>query len=514
MATTARTTPEAPESPTEDSLAPIRDEDFGYEQARHLLLRAGFGGTDHQIRTLASWGPEKAVNHLLDYTTIPALADSADAFDSSIIRPLSQDERRAYALARQRGDEDTLARFRTMRQRAQREDRRQMREIQRWWLTRMIRSPRPLEEKLTLFWHGHFATSYRITEDSYHMYAQNRMLRASAAGNVAGLLRGIITDPAMLRYLNNNQNRKGAPNENLARELLELFTMGEGNYAEHDIKEAARALTGYTYEDDGFVFNRNQHDGGSKAILGIRGTLDGDGLVNAILRQRACSEFLGAKLYRFFVRDIPLEARGNDTATRKAVLDLASTMRRAKYELRPVLKRLFMSRHFYDPANVGTKIKSPAELLVGAVRSLNVPVRDMGIVTDAMDLMGQSVFYPPSVKGWDGGRAWINTATMFVRQNTLVYLLTGELPSRTNILKEAHHVNAMALVPCLSDPDVTDPSDERIVRELAMFTLGFSNTELVGSVIRASAADESMRSERAVTRALVMLTSMPEYQLC
>ncbi len=514
MSSTSSIQPEAPDHPSEDSLAPIKDEDFGYEQARHLLLRAGFGGTDLQIRTLAQWGPEKAVEHLVEYGTIPAIADREDEFDSTIIRPLNDEERQTLARARSRQDEDTIARIRLLRQRAQRDDRRQMREIQRWWLTRMVQSPRPLEEKLTLFWHGHFATSFRITEDSYHMYAQNRMLRTNASGNVSDLLRGIITDPAMLRYLNNNQNRKSSPNENLARELLELFTMGEGNYGERDIKEAARALTGYTYQDDSFVFNTNQHDGGSKTILGIRGTLDGDGLVNAILRQRACSEFLSAKLYKFFVRDIPLEARGNDSATRKAVLDLANTMRRVKYELRPVLKRLFMSRHFYDPANIGTKIKSPAELLVGAVRSLNVPVRDMGIVTDAMDLMGQSVFYPPSVKGWDGGRAWINTATMFVRQNTLVYLLTGELPSRTNLLKESHHVNAMALVPCLNNPDIPDPSDDQIVRELAMFTLGFSNNELVETVVRGSAVNDSMRSERAVTRALVMLTSMPEYQLC
>jgi len=499
---------------TTDSIAAIKKEKFGYTEARHLLLRAGFGGTDEQIRTLAKWGPEKAVDHLVDYDQIPGQAATADAFKSDIIRPLSREERQRVNRARQTGDEDTLAQYRTERQRRQREDRRQMREIQRDWLTRMVQTPKPLEEKMTLFWHGHFATSFRIVEDSYHMYAQNRMLRGNAMGNFGSLLRGIIRDPAMLRYLNNNQNRKDSPNENLGRELLELFSLGEGNYTERDIKEAARTLTGFTYEDDSFRFNKTQHDQGMKYVLGVQGNIDGNSLVSAILNQEACALFICFKLYKFFVRDIPMDLSALDMGTRKAILQLAQLFRANNYEIKPVMRKLLLSRHFYDPINMGTKIKSPSELLIGSVRSLKVPVRDIGIMYDAMELMGQSLFMPPSVKGWDGGRSWINTSTMFVRQNTLIYLLTGALPTRPLFMKDQQNFDAMALVPSLNTPDDSDPSDEQIVRELASLTIGDADDETIGSVIRGSIGEGTMQDQDAVVRALVMLTSMPGYQLC
>ncbi|MEO1512234.1 MAG: DUF1800 family protein, partial [Planctomycetota bacterium] len=227
-------------------LEKIRDEDFGYDQARHLLLRAGFGGTPQQIRTLAGWGVERAVDHLLEVERIPYEATPDQSFDRDIVRPFSDAERRAYRQAQRRGDEDTLARLRLTRQQMQRQDRRQIGAVQRWWLERMIETPRPLEEKMTLFWHGHFATSYRKVEDSFHMFQQNELFRAHALGNFGDLLFRIIRDPAMIRYLDNQASSAQSPNENLARELMELFSLGEGNYSERDIKEGARALTGYT----------------------------------------------------------------------------------------------------------------------------------------------------------------------------------------------------------------------------------------------------------------------------
>jgi len=516
MPATSSTQPATPQTappaaPTEPSLATIRDEAFGYAQARHLLLRAGFGGTDRQIRTLAAWGPRKAVAHLVEYADIPAEPDPEDAFDGGIMRPLSDQERREYARARRRGDEDTLARFRVRRQRSQQADRRQMADMKRWWITRMIQTPRPLEEKMTLFWHGHFATSYRVVEDSYHMYKQNRMFREHAAGHLGDLILGIVRDPAMLRYLNNNQNRKSAPNENLARELLELFTLGEGHYTERDIKEAARVLTGFTYRDNDFYFDREAHDHGTKRVLGARGDIDALGLVNAILGQRACAEFIATKLYRFFVRDIPMDLRETDAVTRRAVLGLAEMLRRANYRIGPWLTELFLSRHFYDAANMGTMIKSPADLLVGAVRSLQVPVRDMGTVADAMKLMGQQLFSPPSVKGWDGGRSWINTSTLFIRQNLLVYMLTGRLPARGGAGFTVHDYDPRRLVPALVDPDRPDPSDARIAAELADLTLGAHDPDLTAAVV--DGAGGRLTDKDTLTRALIVLTALPAYQL-
>lgn len=495
------------------SLLPIKNEDFGYTQARHLLLRAGFGGTDEQIRVLVEWGPEKSVDHLLNFDEIPAQIDARDAFDSKIISPRSDAENREYRRAQQANDEDALARIRSMRQSAQRADRNQMRQIQLWWITRMIQSPRPLEEKLTLFWHGHFATGYRTIEDSYHMYAQNRMLRANALGNFADLLRGIVRDPAMLRYLNNNANRKSSPNENFARELMELFSLGEGNYTERDIKDGARALTGFTYKDDAFNYNKGTHDNTTKNILGMSGNLDADGFVNAILFSQACAPFISAKLYKFFVKDIPTDVSQLAGPDRVVVKELSSYMQSQRYELKPVLRKLFLSRHFYDPAVIGNKIKGPVDLVVGAVRSLNVPVRNLTLLSQAMDMMGQSVFQPPSVKGWDGGRSWINTSTLFVRQNTLVYLLTGQQPERRFVDRSSF--DPTRLVACLNDPRIEgDPPDELVAIQLLDLVLGYRPTGAVEYLVDAAYKVDKPSSTKGIVTMLVLITSMPEYQLC
>jgi hypothetical protein len=498
-----------------NSLTQIRDEQFGIPQAKHLLLRAGFGGTVEQIKTLAQWGPEKAVDHLINFDEIPADPDSRDEFDHNIMRPLSSDERTSLRLARQRQDEATVEMYQKRRQAAQRADRRQMREIQKWWLTRMIQTPKPLEEKLTLFWHGHFATGYRSIEDSYHMYAQNRMLRDNALGNFSKLLTNIIHDPAMLKYLNNNQNRKSKPNENLAREIMELFSLGEGNYSEKDIKDGARALTGYTYDDDAFVFNKNQHDQTIKSILGHSGNLDGDGFVNAILRSRACPAFIATKLYRFFVRDVPMDPKEMPIESRQYIAKMSSLFAKSRYELKPLMRKMLLSKHFYDPSIMGNKIKSPAELVVGSVRSLNTPTRDLSTLVEAMTQMGQGLFAPPSVKGWDGGRAWISTATMFVRQNTLVYLLTGRLPQGFNALAMSQSFDARPLIQCLDDPGADNPSRQQIASDLLDVLVNTSDDQLAQKIADASTIkDQPADDPRTLTTMMTLITALPQYQLC
>ena len=514
MATTGTETRQ-PRERVETSMAPIRDEDFGYNEARHLLWRAGFGGTDEQIRTLAEWGPVKSVDFLLDFDDIPFEADSPTAFDHDIMRPRTREEQATYRRAQQSGDENTLSKFREMRQRAQRSDRAQMREIRHWWVTRMIQTPRPLEEKMTLFWHGHFATSYRTIENSYHMYQQNRMLRGLALGNFGDMLRAIIRDPAMLRYLNNNQNRKQSPNENLAREIMELFSLGEGNYTERDIKEGARALTGYTYTDDAFSYNKNQHDEGSKRILGINGNLDGDGFANAILRSPNCAPFICAKLYKYFVADISTDTRELEGAQRSVVKALSQTMQSSRYEIKPVMRKLLLSRHFYDPSVMGNKIKSPVDLIVGAVRSLNTPVRNMVVLTNAIDTMGQSLFLPPSVKGWDGGRAWINTSTLFTRQNTLVYMLTGEMAQSNRRNADRTPYDPRMLVSCMNDPRIDgDPPDDLIANQLMDLVLGHRPYGAAEHLVSAAHKVDQPASSDGIRTMLLLTTSMPEYQLC
>jgi uncharacterized protein (DUF1800 family) len=486
-----------------NALDPLPAEAFGPAQARHLLWRAGFGATDEQIRALVAFGLDRAVNHLVDYESIPAEPDAADAFDHNIMRPATPAENIQLRNARQRGDEDTVAQYRLQRQRAQRDDRAQMADIRTWWLQRMIQTPRPLEEKLTLFWHGHFATSYRAVEDSYHLFAQNRLFRGNAQ-SFPRLLRGIIRDPAMLRYLNNNQNRKSSPNENLARELLELFSLGEGNYTERDIKQGARALTGNTFDDDTFVFRENLHDNGVKQILGVRGSLDGDGLANAILRHQACAPFISTRLYRFFVADAPAHPRDLSGDHQTFVGAMAARLDKERFELAPVLKAVFRSNYFYSDAVVGQKIKSPTELVVGAVRTLGVPATDLKQLTDAMERMGQNLFMPPSVKGWDGGRAWINTATLFARQNTLAALISATRPAP---------YDPRSVVPMLVEPG--QPADPRAVAaRLLELAIGRRDAHAVEVLAQAAEKSDDPVARPVLAGMMTLITAMPEYQLC
>jgi uncharacterized protein (DUF1800 family) len=501
------------------SLSVISSKKFGYEQARHLLWRAGFGGTPAQIQLLASWGPEKSVDYLLAPEKVSFEPITENQFDNSIMRPPTAEERALYREAARKQDENTLAQLRLKRQMAEQDDRRQARDMQKWWLKRMIETPRPLEEKMTLFWHGHFATSYRTIQNSYHMFLQNQLFREHALGNFGNLLFRIIRDPAMIAYLDNNDSKKGKPNENLAREIMELFALGLGNYTERDIKEGARALTGYTFEGDKFVFRKNDHDGGQKTILGSSGAFDGDDFVRIILEQRACATFIVRKLYSYFVAELPPDERvrfDDLPATSKTVLkELAGTFQGARYEVRPVLRRLFLSEHFYSPAFMNEQIKSPTALLVGAVRSLNAPVRDLAILNDAMDLMGQELFFPPSVKGWQGGRSWINTSTMFVRQNILAFLLTGKKPQGYDASADMQKFDPEAL---LSELTSTDPAAAKEPRQVAEYllrlTTGRVDPHAVASLTSFANQHNNQINANTLSGMLLLVTAMPEYQLC
>lgn len=504
--------------PINSSLNAIKDAEFGPAQARHLLWRAGFGGTPKQINTLASWGAKKSVDYILDFDKVAFDAPALDAFDKDIMRPANAEERGEIAKARRSGDEAAVARLRAARQEAQRFDRQQIGRVQQWWLKRMIETPRPLEEKMTLFWHGLFATSYRTIEDSYHMYMQNNLFRKHAVGNYGELLFAIIRDPAMIAYLDNNDSRKDKPNENLAREIMELFSLGVGNYSEKDIKEGARALTGYTFEDDEFVFQERNHDAGGKTILGKKGNLDGDGFVKAILEHPACAQYMARRLYRFFAADYPTGRSEIDKSSETVIRQLASTLASNRYEIKPVLRRLFLSEHFYADALLNEQIKSPAELVVGAVRSLNTPVRDLGVLNDAMNLMGQNLFFPPSVKGWDGGRSWINTATMYVRQNILCFLLTGKTPQGYDPLAEKERYDPTRLLGDAGfDPQSVDASNReqlvRLAQSILELTIGRAEKRHTDTLVSYAQTRGTLDNE-TITGMLLLTSVMPEYQLC
>ncbi len=512
---------------------PIAKKDFDYAAAQHLLNRAGFGGTPAQVRALVELGLDDAVDYLVDFKG-ERVSNDGFAFKNDILRAQTPQEQELLRRARIEKDTETIARLERERQDRQNNDRAQIAAMKRWWLARMVESGRPLQEKLTLFWHGHFATGYRTIENSWHMLMQNGLFRSNCAGNFADLARGIISDPAMLKYLDNDENRKSSPNENLARELLELFTMGEGNgYSERDIKEGARALTGRTFKVNDYFFDKQVHDAGGKQILGRSGNFSGEDFISIILEQHACSRFVAYKLYRFFVSDAPTITRdGVETIERTA-----KALRDARYELRPALRALFRSQHFYAKENRLSIVKSPTQLMVQTVRSLGTPVRSIDRLVDSGDYMGQELFQPPSVKGWPGGRSWINTSTLFMRQNTAVFLISGRsvrgpAPDPTKDGGKPEPFDAMHLVDHLRDS--TGALDAReCVRSVASFALGGdpgaarlaeldAYLESVGgagggnSAIKStikSTINPTINNER-LQALLCLIAAMPEFQLC
>ncbi|MCZ6836782.1 MAG: DUF1800 domain-containing protein [Planctomycetota bacterium] len=494
-------------------LKPLNPKQFDFRKARHLLNRAGFGGSPDQISALANMGLEAAVHYIVHYHEIKTEPVEADRFDHDIMKPRAPQQQKELQRARREGDEAILERFRKERQQRQRRDRRQLADLQSWWLQRMIETPRPLEEKMTLFWHGHFATGYRAIQDSYHLFRQNQFFRANATGNFRNLVQGIIRDPAMIRYLNNNQNRRQAPNENLARELMELFTLGEGHdYTEHDIKEGARALTGYTFQDDDFIFRPRLHDRKSKTILGQKGFWDGDDFVNIILSRDVASEYLCFKLHRYFVNDAPAM---HDTApqAKRYILAMAKLFRERDYDLSVLLQTMFTSEYFYDDSNIRHVIKSPVQLVVQAIRTLHTPVRSLKALLDACSLMGQNIFNPPSVKGWEGGVAWINTSSLFMRQNVLVYLLTGRRPNDLPWDTDLQDYDAMPIIAHLRDAQGLFRTDE-VLAYLLKLNLGDAphaqRMESLKSLMNEHRGD---LDNPILIALLCLITSMPEYQL-
>ena len=404
-------------------LSPIAASDWNYERAAHLIERAGFGATPEEIARVAAMTPELAVNSLVNYETIDASAlkpfDESGIWDPGM-DPFPPSRAEAVRRAREHGEglgEKVLAPG-TQRRLQPVVDKffysltANNIETQRlglWWANRMIASPRPLEEKLTLFWHGHFATGQNKVRDYRMMLQQNRMLRANASGTLRDLLVGILKDPGMLVYLDNGENVKSHPNENFGRELLELFSMGVGNYSERDVREAARAFTGWTNDVLTYKFDTEQHDFGEKTFLERTGPLNGEDIIDTILAQPVTGEYMAGKLYRYFVRD---EISSDVKA------DLGRSFRASGYQIKPLMRRMLLSKDFYSTPSVATQIKSPVHLVVSTYKKMGLreipTIPDFGRMTGGL---GQTLFEPPNVAGWAGGRTWITPATLLQRGN-------------------------------------------------------------------------------------------------
>ncbi len=364
---------------------------MGFEDARHFLSRTGFGGTPAEIRQLASKSRAQAVVEAIDGLKLQPHTKPPEW----VHKPLPP-RRKLKMLMGDKKAVQMLLRTRAI-------------DLKTWWLDEMVQTPSALTERLTLFWHNHFVTSMQKVRRPVFLYQQNRMLREHAAGNFRDFVHAVSKDAAMILYLDTQQNRRKSPNENFARELMELFTLGEGaGYTERDIKEAARAFTGWSTQKltGEFKFRRFQHDSGSKTVLGTTGDLSGGDVIEIILKRREFGPMIVEKLWaEFITTPIPTEQR------RKLVNGF-----RRDFEIRPLVSAILSSKEFWADANRGTRVKSPVEFVVGLVRVLGLRLENPKLMVKACRDLGQDVFSPPNVKGWKQGPAWIDASSLLRRQ--------------------------------------------------------------------------------------------------
>ena len=391
-------------------LAPLPAQKWNNATAAHLLNRAAFGGTPAEIEAVRNRGLTETVRDFVEVS-----GDAANVPPPAWAKPRNIREVRMEIKAAKDRGEDFQQKARQVRMMEGEE----IVDLRRWWLDRMMNGPAPLLEKMTLFWHGHFATSVQKVKDGYFMWLQNDMLRRNALGNFGALVKKISRDPAMMIYLDLQQSRREHPNENWARELMELFTVGIGNYSEQDIREAAQAFTGYRIDMTTQQFRSApfQQDHGTKTFMGRTSALNGDDIIDILVKKPACAQFIGRKLWRYFVEDDPSPQ----------VVDLiAERIRAHNFEMRPVLKELFSSAEFYSERAMQSQIKSPVQYIVQTSKLLETQLPSPIVAQNAMRQMGQILFAPPNVKGWDGGKAWISTSTLLFRYNFANYLINGD----------------------------------------------------------------------------------------
>ncbi len=393
-------------------LQPLSSSRWNFDTAAHLLNRAGFGGSPSEIEKLADLDHDKAVSYLIDYEYIPDLTLNPDW-----AKP-NPEEIAKYRQIVQTGTPDEK---KTAQREQAQEYQQRMLELRGWWMQRMARGPRPFQEKMVLFWHGHFATSVEKVRNPYYMWRQNELFRRLATGNWLQLLAEAGKDPAMLVWLDQAQSRQDHPNENFAREVMELFALGEGHYTEHDITEGARALTGWSLEPatQQFIFRPRIHDNGQKTYLGRTGNLDGDDVIATIVAQPQSARFITAKLWNYFSGSEPSPEL--NTA-------LANVFRSNGNNFKPFLRVMFRSQEFYGSDIVRNQVKSPVQWLIGSVRVLECDLPPTLVSWGMLRQLGQDLFAPPNVKGWDGGVTWITTNTLLTRYNDAQSLVEGTLP--------------------------------------------------------------------------------------
>ncbi|MFK7950218.1 MAG: DUF1800 family protein [Saprospiraceae bacterium] len=457
------------------------------KKIQHLYWRAGFGISLNELQTKSNQPIERIVNQLIKDAKIPTLLNGQlGKMNYESFKKMSKAQKRER---RKEAVQNNM-------------------KLNALWVQQMANSKNPLLERMTLFWHGHFACINK--SNPYLSENQNNTIRQYALGSFKDLVLAISKDPAMIRFLNNQQNKKNSPNENYARELMELFTIGRGNYTENDIKEAARAFTGWHSNLKAeFYFNERQHDFGEKTFMGKTGNFDGEDIIDIILENKQTARFIATKVYRYFV---------NEKVNKKHIEELTETFFNADYNIETLMRKIFTSDWFYDASNIGSKIKSPIDLLVGITQTLNIQFEDVKSVIFIEKILGQVLYNPPNVAGWPSGKSWIDNASLMVRLNLVNYLFqTAEMnitekpefettKSRIARRKLNATLNTRHLVKSLKDK-----SEDVVFGELSNW--------LIQSKLKFKKADldeftTNHNSKEYIESLTMRLMTLPEYQLC
>ena len=438
---------------------PGGDAPWDLDKVAHLHRRAGLAATWATLQRDLHDGPSPSVARLLHGE--PTSLDG---------KPAAEFEALADAMAAQLAPASALTR------------------LQAIWLYRMIFTGHPLRERMTLFWHSHFATSNTKVDNAGMMQRQNALFRTHALGDFRELLEAVGKDPAMLIWLDSTANRKSHPNENYAREVMELFTLGRGHYTEKDVQESARAFTGRFILREKFREVPAQHDGGTKTVLGKTGSFGGDDIHEILLAQPSCAEFVCGKLVRQFVTEA-------DPVPPGLIKPLADAFRASGYDVRVPLEIVLRSNLFFDPSVRRKRVKGPVEFAVGTVRALEVlkPTVKTDALAEACTRMGQSLYAPPSVAGWDGGASWANSTAMLARTNLALGLLSSDDAALGNRL----------------DPEALAARHGSSGRtDVSKFFLDLLVQDALSVKVR-----EKVAAAASVREAVTLVLSSPEYQL-
>ena len=468
---------------------------------QHLLWRAAFGPMAENVKELDQV-TQKQLFLLLQKKSAKkpsALNAATNSFDGLVkgvqdlgkMQQLTQDQKKQM---RKQSAED-------------------IKNLNLTWLSEMINSEAQLREKMSLFWHGHFAC--RVINIYFQQQLLN-VIRENALGNFGDLLREVSKSPAVVSFLNNQQNRKQHPNENFAREVMELFTMGRGNYTETDVKEGARAFTGWGFNLKGEFVNRPfQHDNGSKTFLGKTGNFDGDDIIDIILEQKATAQFITRKIYKFFV---------NDEVDNNKAEWLAARFHQSNYNLGQLMNDIFLSDWFYEEKNIGTRIKSPVELMVGIRRLLPMELERPEMQLLFQRVLGQMLFYPPNVAGWPGGKNWIDSSALMFRMRLPQILTNADeflikpkndddvmmgnegVDKRPKVNKVNVTVDWNSVVKVFNKTDKDNLMQK--VNGIVLQTKSSINPDVVKRYV-----DNTSR-EGFIKSSIIELMSTPEYQLC